>query len=127
MEMNSRPIQQAEKDFFSTPLQGIFYNRVSCFKLIPPEVPVVAIVTKFDTFVLGVQQNLEESAEEEDQEVDDDEVEKLAEIQAYKQFEQHYKGPLNNMKHPPKAVVTLSEGEILLVSVLAMINIIYSA
>jgi len=24
MEMNSRPIQQAEKDFFSTPLQGIF-------------------------------------------------------------------------------------------------------
>jgi hypothetical protein len=127
MEMNSRPIQQAEKDFFSTPLQGIFYNQVSCFKLIPREVPVVAIVTKFDTFLQDVQQKLEESAEEEDQEVDDDEVEKLAEIQADMQFEQHYKGPLNDMKHPPKAVVTLSEGEILLASVPAMINRIYSA
>ncbi|KIJ96944.1 hypothetical protein K443DRAFT_269853 [Laccaria amethystina LaAM-08-1] len=93
MEMNSRPIQQAEKDFFSTPLQ----------------VPVVAIVTKFDTFLQDVQQKLEESAEEEDQEVDDDQVEKLAEIQADVQFERHYKGPLNNMKHPPKAVVALSE------------------
>jgi hypothetical protein len=122
MEMNSRPIQQAEKDFFSTPLQGIFHNQVSCFKLIPLEVPVVAIVTKFDTFLQDVQQKLEESAEEEDQEVDDDEVEKLAEIQAVMQFEQHYKGPLNDMKHPPKAIVTLSEGEILLASLQAMIN-----
>lgn len=93
MEMNARPIQQAEKDFFSTPLQ----------------VPIVAIVTKFDTFVQDVQQKLEESAEEEDEEVDDDDVEKLAEIQADMQFEQHYKGPLNDMKHPPKAVVTLSK------------------
>ncbi|EDR01188.1 uncharacterized protein LACBIDRAFT_333547, partial [Laccaria bicolor S238N-H82] len=103
MEMNARPIQQAEKDFFSTPLQ------VSCFNLISLEVPIVAIVTKFDTFVQDVQQKLEESAEEEDEEVDDDDVEKLAEIQADMQFEQHYKGPLNDMKHPPKAVVTLSK------------------
>ena len=95
--------------------------------MIPLEVPVVAIVTKFDTFVLGVQQKLEESAEEENQEVDDDEVEKLAKIKAEMEFEQHYKEPLNNMQHPPKAVVTLSEGEILLASVLAMINRIYSA
>jgi hypothetical protein len=84
-------------------------------------------VTKFDTFLQDVQQKLEESAEEEDQEVDDDQVEKLAEIQADVQFERHYKGPLNNMKHPPKAVVALSEGEIPLESVTPMINRICSA
>ena len=61
-----------------------------------------------------MQQKLEESAEEEDEEVDDDEIEKLAKIQADMQFEQHYKGPLNDMKHRSKAVVTLSKGEILL-------------
>ena len=86
------------------------------FTLISLEVPVVAIVTKFDTFLQDVQQKLEESAEKEDQEVDDDEVEKLAEIQADMQFEQHYKGPLYDMKHPPKAVVALSEGKMLLAS-----------
>ena len=100
---------------------------MSCSKLIPLKVPIVAIVTKFDTFLQDVQQKLEESAEEEDQEVDDDEIEKLAEIQADMQFEKHYKAPLNNMKHPPQAVVTISEGEILLASVVAMINRIYSA
>ena len=78
-------------------------------------------MTKFDTFLQDVQQKLEESAEEEDQEVDDDEIEKLAETQADIQFEKHYKGPLNDMKHPPKAVVTLSKGEIL-VSFPAMIT-----
>jgi len=84
-------------------------------------------VTKFDTFLQDVQQKLEESAEEEDREVDDDEIEKLAEIQADMQFEKHYKRLLNDMKHPPKAVVTLSEGEILLASVPAMTNRIHSA
>ena len=76
-----------------------------------PIVPIVAIVTKFDTFLQDVQQKLEEKAEE-DEEVDDDELEKLAIIEADKRFEQHYKKPLEGMQHPPRAVVTLSEGEI---------------
>ncbi|KIK06264.1 hypothetical protein K443DRAFT_635320 [Laccaria amethystina LaAM-08-1] len=92
--MNSRPIQQAEKDFFSMPLT----------------VPIVAIVTKFDTFLQDMQQKLEEKAEEEDEDVqDDDELEKLAVIEADKRFEQHYKKPLESMQHPPRAVVTPSE------------------
>ena len=77
-----------------------------------PLVPVVAIATKFDTFLQDMHQKLEEKAEEEDEEVDDDELEKLAVIEADKQFEQHYKKPLLSMQHPPRAVVTLSEGKI---------------
>ena len=72
----------------------------------------MAIVTKFDTFLQDMQQKLEESAEEENEEVDDDELEKLAVIEADKQFEQHYREPLESMKHPPRAVVTLSEGKL---------------
>lgn len=103
--------------FFDSDTRYIFIaGYLPGFTLISLEVPVVAIVTKFDTFLQDVQQKLEESAEEENQEVDDDEVEKLAEIQADMQFEQHYKGPLYDMKHPPKAVVALSEGKILLAS-----------
>ena len=122
MEMNSRPIQQAEKDFFSMPSQGIFYNWVSGLKLMPLAVPVVAVVTKFDTFLQDAQQKIEERAEEEDQEIDDDEVERLATIQANVQFEQHYKKPLVDMKHPPKAVVTLSEGKVFLSFIVKMYN-----
>jgi hypothetical protein len=71
----------------------------------------VAIVTKFDTFLQDMQQKLEEKAEEEDEDVqDDDELEKLAVIEADKRFEQHYKKPLESMQHPPRAVVTPSEG-----------------
>ena len=77
-----------------------------------PIVPVVAIVTKFDAFLQDMQQKLEEKAEEEDEEVDDDEIEKLAVVEADKKFEQHYKKPLLSMQHPPRAVVTLSEGEL---------------
>jgi hypothetical protein len=76
-----------------------------------PKVPTVVIVTKFDTFLQEMQQKLEEKAEEEDGEVDDDELEKLAVIEADKQFEQPYKKPLESMQHPPRAVVTLSECE----------------
>ena len=122
MEMNSRPIQQAEKDFFSMPSQGIFYNWVSGLKLMPLAVPVVAIVTKFDTFLQDAQQKIEERAEEEDQEIDDDEVERLATVQANVQFEQHYKKPLVDMKHPPKAVVTLSGGKVFLSVIVKMYN-----
>ena len=122
MEMNSRPIQQAEKDFFSMPSQGIFYNWVSGLKLMPLAVPVVAVVTKFDTFLQDAQQKIEERAEEEDQEIDDDEVERLATIQANVQFEQHYKKPLVDMKHPPKAVVTLSEGKAFVSFIVKMYN-----
>ena len=74
-----------------------------------PIVPIVATVTKFDTFLQDMQQKLED---EENEEVDDDELEKLAVIEVDKRFEQHYKKPLESMQHPPRAVVTLSEGEI---------------
>ena len=112
MEMNSRPIQQAEKDFFSMPLTGKIKDESPSSNVTFRVVPVVAIVTKFDTFLQDMQQKLEEKAEEEDEEVDDDELEKLAVLEADKRFEQHYKKPLESMKHPPRAVVTLSEGEL---------------
>ena len=112
MEMNSRPIQQAEKDFFSIPLTGTIKNESPSSIVTFPIVPVVAIVTKFDTFLQDMQQKLEEKAEEEVKEVNDDELEKLAVIEADKQFEQHYKKPLLSMQHPPRAIVTLSEGEL---------------
>ena len=112
MEMNSRPIQQAEKDFFSMPLTGEIKDESPSSNVNFSIVPVVAIVTKFDTFLQDMQQKLEEKAEEEDEEVDDDEIEKLAVVEADKQFEQHYKKPLLSMQHPPRAVVTLSEGEL---------------
>ena len=72
----------------------------------------MAIVTKFDIFLQDMHQKLEEKAEKEDEEFDDDELEKLAATEADKRFEQHYKRPLLSMQHPPRAVVTLSEGEI---------------
>ena len=80
----------------------------------PPTVPIVAIMTKFNTFLQDVQQKIEEHAEEKDEEIDDDQVEKVATTQANVQFEQHYKKPLDDMQHPPKAVVMLSEGKIFL-------------
>ena len=61
-----------------------------------------------------MQQKIEKCAEEEEEEIDDDEVEKLAITQANVLFEQHYRKPLDDMQHPPKAVVTLSEGKIFL-------------
>lgn len=73
---------------------------------------MVAIVTKFDSFVQDVQQQMEEAAEEEDTEVDDDEIEKQAVGEAMVRFERHYKQPLETLPFPPKAVVTLSEGKV---------------
>ena len=70
-------------------------------------VPIVAIVTKFDKFLLETEKKLEEG-----EEVDDDKLEELAVVEAEKLFKQHYEKPLLNMQHPPRAVVTLSEGEI---------------
>ena len=75
---------------------------------------MVAIVTKFDSFVQDVQQQMEEAAEEEDTEVDDDEIEKRAVGEAMARFERHYKQPLETLPFPPKAVVALSEGKVYL-------------
>jgi hypothetical protein len=72
---------------------------------------VVAIVTKFDSLSQDVAQEIEEAAEEEDREVDDDDVEKQAFVEAMARFEQHYKEPLERMPYPPKAIVTLSKGK----------------
>jgi hypothetical protein len=74
----------------------------------------VAIITKFDAFVQDVQQRIEEAAEEEGKEVDDDdnEIEKQAAEEAMVQFERYYKQPLDSLPFPPRAVVTLSEGNV---------------
>lgn len=71
---------------------------------------MVAIVTKFDVFVQDMQQEIEAAADEEGEEIDDEELEKQALDMAMAKFEQHYKSPLNMLPFPPKAVVTLSEG-----------------
>jgi hypothetical protein len=112
MEMNSRPLQRAENEFFSTSLQGnkpliMFASEVTIFP-----VPVVAIVTKFDSFAQDVQQEIEEAAEEEQREVDEEEVEKQAFVEAMTRFEQHYKQRLERLPFPPKAIVTLSNGKL---------------
>ena len=110
--MSSRSIGQAEKDFFSTPLTSKIKAESPSSNVTFPIVPVVAIVTKLDTCLQDIQQELEEKAEEEGEEVDDDELERLAVIEADKRFKQFYKKPLLSMQHPPRAVVTLSEGEL---------------
>lgn len=92
IEMNSRPIQRAELDFFSAIWQ----------------VPVLAIITKFDTFVQDVLQRLEEENEEEE-EIDDAELEEKAKQVAKEKFNKHYRDPLLALPHPPKAVLALSE------------------
>ncbi|KZP09573.1 hypothetical protein FIBSPDRAFT_233442 [Athelia psychrophila] len=93
MEMNARPIQHAEQEFFSKALQ----------------VPVVAIITKFDSFVQDIQQKMEEDADAEGSEVDDDELEKEANKEATDKFEKHYKQALQSLPHPPRAVVVLAD------------------
>ncbi|KZP09570.1 ras-domain-containing protein [Athelia psychrophila] len=92
IEMNARPIQHAEQEFFSKALQ----------------VPVVAIITNFDSFVQDIQQKMEEDADAEGREVDDDELEKEANKEATDKFEKHYKNALQCLPHPPRAVVALS-------------------
>jgi hypothetical protein len=72
---------------------------------------VVAIITKFDSLAQDVVQEMEEAAEEEEKEVDEDEVEKQAFVEAMARFEQHYKQPLELSPFPPKAIVTLSNGK----------------
>ncbi|EKM49680.1 uncharacterized protein PHACADRAFT_179078 [Phanerochaete carnosa HHB-10118-sp] len=92
VEINSRPIQQAEREFFST----------------MKEVPVIAVMTKFDTYVQDVLQELEEAAEKEGRGVDEDELETQATQTAESRFKEHYCAPLQALLFPPKAVVALS-------------------
>lgn len=93
VEMNSRPIQHSEREFF-----GVLW-----------QVPVLAIVTKFDTFVQDILQIIEEAAEEEGKDIDDDELETQAKQEAQNKFDAHYKTPLMGLPYPPKAVLALSE------------------
>jgi hypothetical protein len=74
---------------------------------------VVAIVTKFDSFIQDIQQEMEEMAEENGNEIDDDEMEERATREAMIRFERHYKQPLESLPFPPKAVVSLSGGRYL--------------
>ncbi|KZP06100.1 hypothetical protein FIBSPDRAFT_764923, partial [Athelia psychrophila] len=72
-------------------------------------VPVVAIITKFDSFVQDIQQKMEEDADEEGREIDDDELEEEANKEATDKFEKHYKQALQCLPHPPRAVVALAD------------------
>jgi hypothetical protein len=73
------------------------------------QVPVLAIVTKFDTFVQDVLQELEEAAEEEGEEVDSLELERKATQLASERFDEHYSKPLMALPYPPRAVLALSD------------------
>jgi len=83
----------------------VLHRRYIDSKVIILSVPVVAIVTKFDTFVQDVLQKIEEAAV--DEELDDDTIEKEADGQAKTLYEQHYKQPLQKLPFPPKAVVSM--------------------
>ena len=74
------------------------------------KVPVLAIITKFDTFVQDVLQHLEEENEGEE-EIDDAELEEKAKQMAKEKFNKHYRDPLLALPHPPKAVLALLESE----------------
>jgi len=93
IEMNSRPIQRAEKDFFST-----FWK-----------VPIIAVMSKFDTFVQDILQGLEEAAEANGEEIDDVEFSQRAVEEANLRFNKHYSTALLELPYPPTAVVALSE------------------
>ncbi|KZS91515.1 hypothetical protein SISNIDRAFT_456739 [Sistotremastrum niveocremeum HHB9708] len=100
VQANSRPIQAAEKMFFSTKHGSI---------------PVVAVLTKFDTLINTCKQELMAKFDEDDDEMDDDVYDALeadaamqAEIEAQDKFEKHYRKPLLAMPYPPSDVVKLS-------------------
>ncbi|EKM49678.1 uncharacterized protein PHACADRAFT_106055 [Phanerochaete carnosa HHB-10118-sp] len=95
LKMSARPIQHAEREFFSTLKQ----------------VPVIAVVTKFDVFVQDTLQELEEAAEEEGREVDEDELEARATEIAESRFKEYYSAQLEDLPFPPKAIVILSRSE----------------
>ncbi|EKM60411.1 uncharacterized protein PHACADRAFT_109866 [Phanerochaete carnosa HHB-10118-sp] len=89
METKSRPIQHAEREFFSNQKQ----------------VPVIAVFTKFEIFVQDVLQELEEATDEEEQ---DDELEIQAAKTAESRFNGNHRAQLEALPFPPKAIVTLS-------------------
>ena len=89
--MNSRPIQQAEPDFFSVVWQGIEFSSFLTVVEHACKVPVLAIITKFDTFVQDVLQCLEEENEEEEEIVA--ELEEKAKRVAKEKFNKHYRDP----------------------------------
>jgi hypothetical protein len=91
--MNPRPVQHSEREFFSNLW----------------EVPVLAIITKFDVFVQDVLQELEEAAEAEGNEIDDELFEEKAKQTAKERFDLYYKIPLKELPYPPKTVLSLSE------------------
>jgi hypothetical protein len=113
--MNSRPIQHAEKEFFGILWQGEslhppFHRRI-ILTYAGWIVPVLAIVTKFDSFVQDVLQELEESADERGVEIDEDALESQAQQDAKDMFDVHYNQALRALPYPPKVVLPLSESQ----------------
>lgn len=76
--------------------------------LTKPIVPVIAVATKFDTFVQGVLQELEEAAEIDGEEIDNEELEAEAETLAKSRFKEYLCTQLNDLPCPPKAIIALS-------------------
>ncbi|GJE91865.1 GTPase domain-containing protein [Phanerochaete sordida] len=91
VEANSRPLQHAEKEFFSS----------------KRPVPVVVLITKFDMLIQDILQELE--GEEENEGLDDDELEEKAAQIAIECFDENYRKPLEALQFPPYAIVTLSD------------------
>jgi hypothetical protein len=111
--MNSRPIQHAEKEFFAILWQGEVARHLFLEPWFTDDsavVPILAIVTKFDTFVQDVLQELEEKADE-GNDLTEEEFLKQALQQATDKFDAHYRVPLMSLPHPPKAVLALSESK----------------
>lgn len=75
-------------------------------------VPVILIVTKFDTFVQDVLQGLEEEADEMGEEIDEEKLQEKAVQEATAKFDKHYRAPFMAFgEYSPKAVLALSESK----------------
>ncbi|GJE96834.1 GTPase domain-containing protein [Phanerochaete sordida] len=92
VEMNTRPVQMAEEQFFGA----------------KRDVPVIAIFTKFDNYVEDMVQQIQEEAEDDDPPKPLSEVDKLAEEKAQESFKDNYRSRLEKLPFPPEAIVALS-------------------
>ncbi|KZS91929.1 hypothetical protein SISNIDRAFT_442811 [Sistotremastrum niveocremeum HHB9708] len=102
IQANERPIQASERQFFSTD-HG--------------KVPVIVIVTKYDTLIESCLQDIEDDRKSFDDVSDPDQSlkdeEAWARTRAHKIFQSHCKEPLVRMKYPPNAIVRLEHGKLL--------------
>lgn len=70
-------------------------------------VPVVVVVTKFDTLVMQCEQEIVESGT---MKLGDEDLTRTAMERAEQRFEEYYEKPLMAMAHPPDAIVRTFKG-----------------